>query len=91
MVMSKGKNVKFYSSNEVGQYGHTIFPNNIIVCLISFAKKYELVWYVVKLKESHFHIIGLVVKASWWGALKILEFFVKGQTNWPIAKRTLSF
>jgi len=42
MVMNKGKNVKFYSSNEVGQYGRTIFPNNIIVCLISFAKKMNL-------------------------------------------------
>jgi hypothetical protein len=58
MVMNKGKNVKFYSSNEVGQYGCTIFPNNVIVCLISFAKKCELVWYVVKRKSFPHHWVG---------------------------------
>ncbi len=69
--MNKGKNVKFYSSNEVGQYGRTIFPNNIIVCLISFAKKRELVWYVVKLKESHFQITFECIGHSCFTCLKI--------------------
>jgi hypothetical protein len=32
-----------------------------------------------------------MVKAFIWGALNILEVFVKGQSKWPITKTTLNF
>jgi hypothetical protein len=45
------------------------------------------VWYVVKLKESNFHITGLLVKASWWGTLKILDFFCEGPNKLAHCKK----
>jgi hypothetical protein len=48
-----------------------------IVCPISFAQKFRLVLYISKLKGATL----LVVKASIWGVVEVLEYFGEGTTK----------
>jgi len=40
----------------------------------------------IRTKGKHTQSTLLVVKASIWGVLDVLEIFVKGQPKWPITK-----
>jgi hypothetical protein len=63
--------------NKVGQHAPKILPRSLSLILCG------IVW-CIWTQGKHTQSTLLVVKASIWGVLGVLEFFVKGEPKWPI-------